>query len=83
MNQINKFYLASFLKNQTYFVSIVILFFQDIGLNYANIFWIFTIASVFSFIIEIPTGVFADKYGNRKSIILSKFLIFVSFIIFG
>jgi len=83
MNQINKFYLASFLKNQTYFVPIMILFFQDIGLNYANIFWIFTIASIFSFIIEIPTGVFADKYGNRKSIILSKFLIFVSFIIFG
>lgn len=83
MNQINKFYLASFLKNQIYFVPIMILFFQDIGLNYANIFWIFTIASIFSFIIEIPTGVFADKYGNRKSIILSKFLIFVSFIIFG
>jgi len=83
MNQINKFYLASFLKNQTYFVPIMILFFQDIGLNYTNIFWIFTIASVFSFIIEIPTGVFADKYGNRKSIILSKFFIVISFIIFG
>ena len=83
MKQVNKFYLASFLKNQIYFVPIIVLFFQDLGLSYAQIFWIFTIGAAFSFIIEIPTGVFADIYGNRKSIILSKFLIFVSFIFFG
>jgi MFS family permease len=62
---------------------ILILFFLDFGLSYKEIFWIFTIGSVFSFLIEIPTGIFADFYGKRRSIILSKFLIFVSFLVFG
>ncbi|RJQ34152.1 MFS transporter [Candidatus Parcubacteria bacterium] len=83
MTQVNKFYLASFLKNQTYFVPIIVLFFQDLGLSYSQIFWIFTIGSIFSFVLEIPTGIFADLYGKRRSIIISKFLIFVSFILFG
>jgi len=83
MKQTNKFYLASFLKNQIYFVPIIVLFFQDLGLSYSQIFWVFTIGAAFSFIIEIPTGVIADLYGNRKSIIVSKFLIFVSFILFA
>lgn len=83
MKQVNKFYLASFLKNQIYFVPIIVLFFQDLGLSYSQIFWIFTIGSAFSFLIEIPTGILADLYGNRLSIIISKFLIFISFLFFA
>ena len=83
MKQVSKFYLSSFLKNQTYFVPIIVLFFQDLGLSYSDIFWIFTIGSVFSFIVEIPTGIFADIYGTRKSIIISKLVVFISFIAFG
>lgn len=83
MKQRYKFYLASFLKNQTYFVPIIVLFFQDLGLSYSEIFWIFTIGSAFAFLIEIPTGMIADLFGNRKSIIVSKFLIFLSFVFFG
>jgi len=83
MNQINKFYLASFLKNQIYFVPIIVLFFQDLSLNYTQIFWIFTAGAAFAFLIEIPTGIFADFFGNRRSIIISKLLIFFSFIVFG
>jgi MFS family permease len=83
LSQIQKFYLASFLKNQTYFVPIIIIFFQDLGLSYSEIFWIFTIGAVFSFFIEIPTGIFADLYGKRKSIILSKLFIACAFLAFG
>jgi len=83
MKQVNKFYLASFLKNQTYFVPIIVLFFQDLGLSYQEIFWVFTFGSAFSFLIEIPTGMIADLFGNRKSIIVSKFIIFIAFILFG
>lgn len=83
MKQVNKIYLASFLKNQIYFVPIIVLFFQDLGLSYSQIFWIFTIGAIFSFVIEIPTGIFADIYGKRRGILLSKFFIFVSFIFFG
>ena len=61
----------------------MVLFFQDLGLSYTQIFWVFTTGSAFSFIIEIPTGILADLYGKRASIILSKFVIFLSFIAFG
>lgn len=83
MRQVNKFYWASFLKNQTYFTPILILFLQFNHLSFKEIFWVFTIGSIFNFIIEIPTGILADLYGKRSSIILSKFLIFLSFIVFG
>ncbi len=83
MKQVTKFYLTSFLKNQTYFTPILIVFLQAQHLTYQQIFWVFTIGSIFSFLIEIPTGIFADLYGKRKSIIISKFGIFLSFIVFG
>ncbi|MBD3281636.1 MFS transporter [Candidatus Uhrbacteria bacterium] len=83
MQQVKKFYLASFLKNQTYFVPILIIFFQDLGLGYSQIFWIITGGAIFSFLIEIPTGILADLYGKRKSIILSKATITLAFIAFG
>ncbi len=83
IKQVQKFYLASFLKNQTYFVPIMIVFFQDLGLSYSEIFWIYTIGSGFSFLIEIPTGLIADIFGKRKSVIVSRFFIFLSFMVFG
>ena len=83
MKQVTKFYLTSFLKNQTYFTPILILFLQLHHLNFKEIFWIFTIGSIFSLIIEIPTGIFADLYGKRRSIIISKFGIFLSYVLFG
>jgi MFS family permease len=52
-------------------------------LNFQEIFWIFTIGSIISLIVEIPTGIFADLYGKRKSIIISKFGIFCSYVLFG
>jgi MFS family permease len=83
MKQVTKFYLTSFLKNQTYFTPILIVFLQAQHLSYQQIFWVFTIGSIFSFLIEIPTGIFADLYGKRKSVIISKFGIFLSFVVFG
>lgn len=61
----------------------MVIFFQDLGLSYAEIFWVLTGGSMLSFFIEIPTGVIADLYGKRKSIIISKFIIALAFIAFG
>lgn len=61
----------------------MILFLQFYHLSYQQVFWVFTVGSVFSFLIEIPTGVIADMYGKRKSIIFSKFLISGAFVLFG
>lgn len=83
MKQVTKFYITSFLKNQTYFTPILIIFLQAQSLDFQQIFWVFTIGSILAFIIEIPTGIFADLFGKRKSIIISKFGIFLSYVIFG
>jgi len=83
MKQISKFYLMSFLKNQTYFAPIFIVMLQFYHLTFQQIFWVFTIGSITSLIVEIPSGIFADEFGKKKSIIISKILIFFSFIIFG
>jgi MFS family permease len=83
MKQITKFYISSFLKNQTYFTPILIIFLQAQSLDFQQIFWVFTIGSIFSLLIEIPTGIFADLFGKRRSIIISKLGIFLSFVVFG
>lgn len=83
MKQITKFYLASFLKNQTYFTPIIVLFLLANGLNYQQVFWVFTIGAIFSLLIEIPTGIIADLFGKRMSIIVAKFLIFIAYVAYG
>lgn len=83
LTQVQRFYWASFLKNQTYFTPILIVFLQAQSLSFQQIFWVFTIGSIMSFLIEIPTGIIADVYGKRKSIIISKAVITIAFIWFG
>ncbi|MCF7872072.1 MFS transporter [Candidatus Woesearchaeota archaeon] len=83
MDQIKKFYLTSFLKNQTYFTPIFIIFLQSHFLSLQEIFLIFTIGSIFSLLIEIPTGVLADLYGKRKTIIIGKLVLIIAYLGFG
>ena len=78
MNQVNKFYLSSFLKNQTYFTPIMIIFLQFYKLSYSQIFWVYTIAAIANILLEIPTGIFADLVGRKKTMILSRMKLTVS-----
>lgn len=83
ITQINKFYIASFLKNQTYFVPVFVVLLEFYHLTLSEIFLVIAIGNAVSFVAEIPTGVFADHYGKKKSLILARFLIFVAFIVYG
>jgi MFS family permease len=83
MNQITKFNLNELLREQLYFVPVFILFLQFHHLNFQEIFWVITIGSMVGFAMEIPTGVFADLFGKKRSIVLSKLGVFISFVIFG
>ena len=83
MKQTTKFYLTSFLKNQTYFTPILVVFLQAMHLSFQEIFLVFTLGSIFSLIIEIPSGIIADLWGKRRSIIISKFGIFLAYLAFG
>lgn len=50
--------------------AIVALFFLFKGLDYAQIGIVFTVFSLAAFVFEVPTGVLADKYGRRNSILV-------------
>ncbi|MEN8153694.1 MAG: MFS transporter [Acidobacteriota bacterium] len=83
MKQIYKFYLTEFLKTQRYFIPIMILFLQFNKLSYTEIFILYTIESFIVFLMEIPSGVLADRIGKRFILILSRSFLIPAYIIFA
>lgn len=67
------FYIVSFLQNISYGTigSLFVVYGLSIGLNAGQIGILFATERISSLIFEIPTGGFADKYGRKKSVLLS------------
>ncbi|ONN27704.1 MFS transporter [Thermosipho affectus] len=80
--QFRKFQAYGFLKNLRFFEPFFILAFLSAGLNYFQIGVLYTIRSLATNILEVPTGVFADLYGRRKSMIFSMISYIISFLVF-
>ena len=80
--QIYKFSAYGFLKNLRFFDPFIILFFREMGISFLEIGILFSIRSIFTIIFEIPTGIIADSYGKKNSMILSFISYIISFIIF-
>jgi len=61
---------------------IQVLYFQDLGLNFSQISFILLIISLTVLVFEIPTGIFTDFYGRKRSILIfAGFLTLVSILI--
>ncbi len=82
MWQIRKFYLTEFLKTQRYFIPIMILFLQFHKLSFTEIFVLYAIQQAVVFLLEIPSGVVADQFGKKASLIFSRFCLLPAFAIF-
>jgi len=67
-------YLSEFFRGFSFIVPIWILFFQSRGLTLADIGFIATATYLGSVLFEYPTGIFADKYGRKTSLIFSLLL---------
>ncbi|MBB6062344.1 MFS family permease [Thermosipho japonicus] len=80
--QFRKFQMYGFFKNLRFFEPFLILFFLSSGLSYLQIGVLYSIKSIATNILEIPTGVVADLYGRKKSMIFSMISYIVSFLIF-
>lgn len=80
--QYRKFQAYGFLKNLRFFEPFMILFYLASGLNYLQIGILYSIKSIATNILEIPTGVVADLYGRKKSMIFSMISYIISFLIF-
>ena len=77
-----KFAFYGFLKNLRLFEPFLYLFFRDAGLSYTEIGALIGLREISTTFLEIPTGVYADIFGRRKSMLMSMSSYMISFSIF-
>ncbi len=80
--QYAKFSLYGFLKNLRFFDPYLILFFLEKDITFLQIGFLFSIREVTIYILEIPSGIIADTWGRKKSMIVSFVSYIISFVIF-
>ncbi|MEN8098659.1 MAG: MFS transporter [Chloroflexota bacterium] len=76
-----RFAAYGFLKNLRFFEPFLILIFRAAGLSYLEIGLLYSIRSFTAQILEIPTGVFADAVGRRRTMVLAFTSYIVSFLL--
>jgi len=77
-----KFSLYGFLKNLRFFDPFILLIFRSYGLSFLQIGVLYSIREVATNILEIPTGVIADSFGRRRSMVAAFLSYITSFLIF-
>lgn len=80
--QYYKFCGYGFLKNFRFFDAFLILFLVEKGLPYTQIGILYAIREIFIYVFEIPSGIIADSYGRKNTLIASLFAYISSFVIF-
>jgi len=80
--QYYKFCTYGFLKNLRFFEPFLILFFVEKGLTYFQIGTLYAVREVSTNILEVPTGIIADSFGRRRTMIYSFISYIFSFLIF-
>ncbi len=80
--QYYKFCGYGFLKNFRFFDAFLILFLVEKGLPYTQIGILYAIREIFIYVFEIPSGIIADSYGRKNSLVASLFAYISSFVIF-
>lgn len=78
-----RFSLYGFLKNQKYYEPFLILAFREKGLSFFMIGLLVGFGKVCVNLFEIPTGVIADMYGRRRSMIFSFSAYITAFVTFA
>lgn len=81
-NQILKFSFYGFLKNLRFFDPYLYLYFIQSGLEFAQIGLLLTVREAIIYVFEVPSGVFADRFGKKTVLIISFAFYIVSFILF-
>ena len=70
MSNSSKFLLICLFKGLYFFVPILTLFLLNNGITLENVVLSQIFYSIFSFVVEIPTGYFADRFGQKIAIVL-------------
>lgn len=75
-------YIIIFLQGFVFYGPVATLYRQSRGLSMYNMFLIESISWIFMIIFEVPWGLFSDRYGYKKTMVISCFLLFISKIVF-
>lgn len=75
-------YVIIFLQGFVFYGPVAMLYRQSRNLSLANMFLIESISWILMIILEVPWGWFADKFGYKKTIVISNFIYFISKIVF-
>ncbi|MDP4089635.1 MAG: MFS transporter [Bacillota bacterium] len=81
-NNVYLMYAIVFLQGLIFYGPIATLYRQHRGISMYDIFLIESISWILMIIFEVPWGFFADRFGYKKTLIISNFIYFFSKIIF-
>jgi len=82
-NNIFKLYLIKIAKWFMLFMPIVVLFYEDNGLEMRHIFLLQAIYSISIVILEIPSGYFADALGRKYTLVIGTIMGFLGFLVYS
>lgn len=75
-------YIIIFLQGFVFYGPVATLYRQSRGLSMYNMFLIESISWILMILFEVPWGLFSDRYGYKKTMVISCFLLFISKIVF-
>lgn len=81
--QIYKFGFYGLLKNLKFFEPFLWLYFLLNGLNLAEIGLLYAVRETIVYVFEIPSGVFADRFGKKNELVLCFLFYIMSFVVFA
>ena len=85
MNKRINIYLLNiivFLQGLVFYAPVATIYRENRGVSISQIFLIESIYMILIILLEIPWGIFADKYGYKKTLVLSNLIFFISKIVF-
>ena len=80
--QYYKFCMYGFLKNLRFFDAFFLLYLKQKGLTYTEIGSLYALREIVTNLSEVPTGIFADTFGRKKSLMFSFLGYITSFVLF-
>ncbi|MBN1175702.1 MFS transporter [Candidatus Woesearchaeota archaeon] len=80
LEELGLFYLVNFVIGAfAVAMPYAVIYFLDTGLSFLQISIMFAIFGVSTFVLEIPTGAFADEYSRKWSVVVGMIIVGISF----
>jgi MFS family permease len=80
---IKKFYWFSFLNELMFIIPVIVLFWQENGLSLTEIMFLQSLFAISIVILEVPTGVVADKWGRKESLVLGALFLMLGSLVYA